>query len=151
MGWLIFINTYIYEVSSKITKMDSENDFEQLRKDHEAAFRVCARFFEDQVHPLLTSSLPDLQIEYRQGLHCARVYFGRSRVYEGTRYDGISISVAPDRCGNRLRDYGRSENFIPSCIEGLLLIEDSLQNRSELFEWNLIEDMIREVKSLSGE
>ena len=124
-------------------------DFSTLLEGFGGAFRNCTRYFEEQVRPLLASSFPDLRIEYGRG-HCCRVYFGRSRVYEGTRYDGISISVFPDRHGNRRQDHGGSTRYIPRCIEGLLLMEDSLQHDKD-FSWYSLEDMISGVKSLNGE
>ena len=125
-------------------------DFSSLLMGFGAGLRNCSSYFEDRVHPLLVSSFRDLRIEYGRGSHCGRVYFGRSRVYEGTRYDGISISVSPDRYGNRRQDHGGSMRYTPRCIEGLLLMEDSLQHDKD-FSWYSLEDMVSGVKSLNGE
>ena len=125
-------------------------DFSSLLMGFGAGLSNCSRYFEDRVHPLLASSFPDLRIEYQCGSHCARVYFGRSRVYEGTRYDGILIGVSPDRYGNRCQDHGGSTHFTPRCIEGVLLMEDSLQHDKD-FSWFSLEDMVSGVKSLNGE
>ena len=87
-----YINTYFKTFKNEIkifaaSVYSSKMDFSTLLKGFGGAFRNCTRYFEEQVHPLLASSFTNLRIEYGRGSHCARVY-------EGTRYDGISISVS---------------------------------------------------------
>ena len=132
-----------------LVNSDKMDDFLTIFKDFGPALRNCTRYFRDQVHPLLVSSFPNLRIEHRGG-HSARVYFGRSRVYEGIRYDGISITVPPERYGNRRQGQGGSTHFSLICIEALLLMEDSLQHDRD-FSWFSLEDMVSGVKSLNGE
>ena len=124
-------------------------DFRSLFRDLLGGSDACDEYFEKSVHPLLTSSFPDLNIAFAPGDHVAKVYFGRSRVYEGTYYDGISICVAPDRYGNRPRDHDGSSSFTPRCIEGILLMEGNLQN-CDMFSWSSLGQMVDAVKNLNG-
>ena len=125
-------------------------DFRSAMENLQPGRNACIEYFEKSVHPLLTSSFPDLNIAFDPRWHCAQVYFGRSRVYEGTYYDGISISVAPDRCGNRSMDHGGSSSFTPRCIEGILLMEGNLQNDCD-FSWYSLEGMVDAVKNFNGD
>ena len=114
-----------------------------------ADWNNCARYFQDTVHPLLVSTFPNLRIDFDRGSHSARIYFRRTRVHEGTNYDGVSVCVPPDRHGNRCQDYGWTTTFTPSCFEGDLMLEGKiLHDGLRSIDWHSIEEMTNSVKSL---
>ena len=112
----------------------------------------CVKYFEDRVHPTLSSSFPDLRISHHPGTHCARVYFGRKRKHaSGIVYDGVSISVPTDRRGNRCQDKDVT-CFTPKCIEGILLKNDGLRGmRVKMFSWTSPQEVVDSINNLNSE
>ena len=117
-----------------------------------ADWNNCARYFQDTVHPLLVSTFPGLRIDFDPGGHSANFYFGRSRVHEGTNYDGVSVCVPPDRRGNRSEDHDGSMLFTPTFFEGDLMMEGKLQHDGlRSIDWHSMDEMFSAVKNLYGE
>ena len=65
-------------------------------------------------------------------------------------YDGIAICVSWIDSGNRSQDYGGATVYTPTCIRGVLLMNDQL-HKDKSFFWYSLEDMVNGVKSFNGE